>query len=139
MKKSGLLNEQLSGIIAATGHTDLIVVSDAGLPVPLEVEKVDLALLPNQPRFLDVLKAVAAELSVEALILAEETETLSPELYRDILALFPDLPVEKVRHEEFKRRTRGARALVRSGEFTAYANVILVAGCVYGASAARAR
>ncbi len=131
MKKQGILNEQLSAIIAATGHTDMIVVSDAGLPVPLEVEKVDLAVLPNFPRFLDVLKAVSGELSVEKIILAEETQKVSPEMYKSIIELFPDIPIETMPHVDFKRKTKEARALVRSGEFTPYANVILVAGVVY--------
>lgn len=131
MKKQGILNEQLSAVIASTGHTDLIVVSDAGLPVPLEVEKVDLALLPNLPRFLEVLRAVAGELAVEKIILAEETQRVSPAMYQSIIELFPGIPLETMPHTDFKRKTRESRALVRSGEFTPYANVILVAGVVY--------
>ena len=131
MKKQGILNEQLSALIAATGHTDLIGVTDAGLPIPPEVEKVDLAILPNFPHFLDVLKAVVGELSVEKIILAEETEKVSPEMYRSIIELFPGIPVETMPHVDFKRKTKEARGLVRSGEFTPYANVILVAGVVY--------
>jgi D-ribose pyranase len=131
MKKQGILNEQLSAVIASTGHTDMIVISDAGLPVPLEVEKVDLAILPNLPRFLDVLKAVIDELSVEKIILAEETEKVSPDMYDSIIKLLPDIPVEVMPHVDFKKKTKEARALVRSGEFTSYANVILVAGVVY--------
>lgn len=131
MKKQGILNEQLSAVIAATGHTDMVVVTDAGLPIPQEVEKVDLAILPNFPRFLDVLKAVIGELSVEKIILAEETQEVSPEMYKSIIELLPGIPVETMPHVDFKRKTREARALVRSGEFTPYANVILVAGVVY--------
>ncbi len=131
MKKQGILNEQLSAVIAATGHTDMVVVTDAGLPIPQEVEKVDLAILPNFPRFLDVLKAVIGELSVEKIILAEETQEVSPEMYKSIIELLPGIPVETMPHVDFKRKTREARALVRSGEFTHYANVILVAGVVY--------
>lgn len=131
MKKQGILNEQLSALIAATGHTDLIGITDAGLPIPPEIEKVDLAILPNFPRFLDVLKAVIAELSVEKIILAEETEKVSPEMYRSIIELFPGIPVETMPHVDFKRRTKEARGLVRSGEFTSYANILLVAGVMY--------
>ncbi len=39
--------------------------------------------------------------------------------------------IELVPHTEFKARTHGARAFVRSGEFTPYANVILHAGVAY--------
>lgn len=131
MKKSGILNQQLSALIAATGHTDRVVVSDAGLPIPLQSEKIDLALLPNQPRFLDVLRAVTGELAVEKIILAEETQKFSPAMHRSIMDLFPGIPVETMPHVDFKRKTQEARAFIRSGEFTPYANIILVAGVVY--------
>jgi D-ribose pyranase len=58
MKKSGILNAPLSGIIARMGHTDKLVICDSGLPIPKDAKVVDLALTKNIPRFLDVLKVV---------------------------------------------------------------------------------
>lgn len=127
----GILNPELSRVIAETGHTDLLVVTDAGLPIPLNVERIDLSIKPNLPRFLDVLKAVAGELVVEGITLAEEIKTYSPELEKEILALFPNLPVNYLPHVNFKEKTKSARAAIRSGEFTSYANIILQAGVAY--------
>jgi D-ribose pyranase len=39
--------------------------------------------------------------------------------------------VTAIPHEEFKARTAAARAVVRTGEFTPYANVILIAGVTF--------
>lgn len=128
----GILNSQLSRVIAETGHTDLLVVTDAGLPIPQNVERVDLSIIPNLPHFLDVLKAVSSELVVEGLTLAEEIRTSSPDLEKAILELFPDdVSVQYVPHVDFKEATKSARAAIRSGEFTSYANVILHAGVAY--------
>ncbi|MDP4085816.1 MAG: D-ribose pyranase [Bacillota bacterium] len=129
---NGILNSQLSKVIAETGHTDYLVVTDAGLPIPQNVERVDLSILPYLPRFLDVLKAVLSEVVVEKIILAEEVKTVSPEMNREILSLFPnDIEVVYMPHVEFKKTTKSARAAIRSGEFTPYANIILQAGCAY--------
>ncbi len=128
----GILNPQLARVIAETGHTDLLVVTDAGLPLPQHVERVDVSVLPNLPRFLDVLKAVLSEVVVEGIVLAEEVKTISPHLHHEILDLFsPNILVTYVPHVEFKQRIQSARAVVRTGEFTPYANVILQAGVAF--------
>ncbi|NLZ54216.1 MAG: D-ribose pyranase, partial [Thermoanaerobacteraceae bacterium] len=57
MKKRELLNSEISYLISKLGHTDTIVISDAGLPVPKGVQRIDLALIPGKPSFLDVLDA----------------------------------------------------------------------------------
>lgn len=129
----GTLNGQLARVISETGHTDRLVVTDAGLPIPMSVERVDLAVRENLPRFLDVLDTVLAELAVEGALLAEEIRTHSPDLATTIerrLSVFNVVP-EYLPHVEFKAATRTARAAVRTGEFTPYANVLLTAGVVY--------
>ncbi len=132
-KTATTINPQLSRIISETGHTDLIVVTDAGLPIPPGFERVDLAYRPGAPAFFDVLDTVLAELVVEGATLSAEVEEKSPH----ILAALRDrldplgVPIELLPHAEFKRRTHDARAFVRSGEFTPYANVILHAGVAY--------
>jgi D-ribose pyranase len=128
---AGVLNGQLSRVISETGHTDRLVISDGGLPIPLSVERVDLAVRPGLPSFLDVLDAVLGEVAVEGITLADEIRTASPGMLDKIVARFPSLTPQFVRHDEFKAHTATARAIVRSGEFTPYANVILTAGVVY--------
>ncbi len=132
MLKIGILNPQISNVLASTGHKDMIVVSDAGLPVPLGVERIDLAWKPNEPRYLEVLKEILKYIVVEKAILAEELKTVSPEMYKEILKVLPSgIEVEYVQHIELKEKTKSARAIIRTGEFTPYPSVILVAGCAY--------
>ena len=132
-KNNATLNGQLSRVISETGHTDLIVVTDAGLPIPAGVERVDLAVRPGLPSFLDLLDTVLAELVIESATLSEEVRAHSPEMLTAIRQRLTPLgiTIDFVPHEDFKVRSRQARAAVRSGEFTAYANVILHAGVAY--------
>ena len=135
MRSNGAtLNAQLSRVISETGHTDWIVVTDAGLPTPRGVERIDLAYRPGAPAFLDVLDTVLSELVVEGATVSQEVAEASPKMCAELLRRFDELgvPVDFVTHEEFKRQTEHAKAAVRSGEFTAYANVLLRAGVAYG-------
>jgi len=127
----GILHGQLSRVISEMGHTDRLVVSDAGLPIPMPVERVDLALRPGLPAFLNVLDAVLAELSVQAVTLSSEMREASPKMLEAVLERLGERDLSYVPHIEFKARTADARAIVRSGEFTPYANVILTSGVVY--------
>jgi len=131
MKKIGLLNQPISAVIAGLGHLDSLVVADAGLPIPPETLRIDLALTKGIPTFLDTLRVVLTEMQVERAIVAEEMLKISPQIYEAIRALLADIPLETLPHINFKEQTRLARAVIRTGEFTPYANIILVAGVVF--------
>ncbi len=130
-KTSTTINPALSRVISETGHTDLVVVTDAGLPIPPASERIDLAYRPGAPAFFDVLDTVLAELVVEGATVSAEVAEQSPEVLAGLRERLPDIEIELVPHVEFKERTHTARAFVRSGEFTPYANVILQAGVAY--------
>ena len=132
MKKTGILHPGLNKLISETGHLDEIVITDAGLPLPEEVNtRIDLALKEGKVPFLEVLNTVIDELFVEKVIMAEEIKTVSPKLHKQLLIIFKDVDIEYLSHIDFKERTKSARGVVRSGEFTSFANVILVSGVVY--------
>ncbi len=131
MKKTPLLNQAISAVIAGMGHSDALVIADAGLPIPDSVQRIDLAVTEGVPAFGDVLKVVMGELQVERAILAEEIKTKSPDMHTAILHWLGDVPVHYVSHEQFKQTTSNAKAIVRTGEFTPYANIILIAGVVF--------
>ena len=132
-RNNGTLNGQLARVISETGHTDQVVVPDAGLPIPAGVDRVDLALREGVPAFLEVLDTVLDELEVEGAVMSEEIKHTSPDMLQEIQARLDARGVSAVfvPHVEFKAATGGARAAVRSGEFTPYANVLLTAGVVY--------
>nr|WP_075576098.1 D-ribose pyranase [Olsenella timonensis] len=132
MKKALLLNSSVSAAISRMGHTDWITIADCGLPVRGSAERIDLALHKGVPGFLDVLSTVLSELCVERAILAEEIKETSPEMLRAVLSeLGEGVSVEYVPHEEFKRLTQDSVAVVRTGECTSYANVILQSGVTF--------
>lgn len=132
-KTATTINPALSRVITETGHTDLLVVTDAGLPIPPGSERIDLAYRPGAPAFFDVLDTVLAELVVEGATVSAEVAEKSPEVLEALRERFAgmDFEIELVPHVDFKKLTHGARAFVRSGEFTPYANVILHAGVAY--------
>lgn len=131
MKKQGLLNSEISYLISKLGHTDTIVVSDAGLPIPKGVQRIDLALVPGKPSFIEMLDAVLIEMKVEKVTIASEMKQQNPDLYKIITEKFKDIEIEEVPHVEFKNQTAKAQAVIRTGEFKPFANIILQAGVVF--------
>lgn len=131
MKKIGTLNQPLSEVLAGMGHGDMLVIGDCGLPIPQTVQRIDLALTPGVPSFLETLAVVQQELQVESVILANEMESVSPELYNTLAPMLGDIAIDKVSHEKFKELTKQAVAVVRTGECTPYANIILRSGVFF--------
>ena len=132
MLKGGILHPQLAHLLASTGHLDMIVVADAGLPLAQNVERVDLAWKESQPRLVPVLKEVLENLVVEKAYLAEEIKTkCAPDLYDEICEALGDIPVEYIPHMELKTLTTQARGIIRTGEFIPFPSIVLVAGCAY--------
>ena len=136
MKKTTLLNSHLSALVASVGHTDAIVLADAGLPIPSGPQRIDLAVSPSLPGLLAVLSALLTELQLESVILAQEIITASPELHQQLLAKIAEAAIDQgkeiavsyINHEQFKQDTTQAKAVVRTGECTPYANLILRCG-----------
>jgi D-ribose pyranase len=131
MKKIGIINQPISAVMAGLGHTDTVVVADAGLPIPAGPERIDLALSAGLPTFLDTLRILLTEMQVERAIVADEMLAVSPAVYQAVKALLGNTPIDTMPHQTFKEQTRSARAVIRTGEFTPYANIILVAGVVF--------
>ena len=130
MKKSPLLNIALSQLIASLGHGDMLVIGDAGLPSQPGVPLIDLALTRGIPGFIDTVNTVLSEMQVEYHLLAIELPQHNPAMAARVAALgLPD--ARQVTHDEFKQLSKGARAIVRTGECSPYANMILVAGVVF--------
>ena len=132
MRKKGIFHPQLCRVLAELRHMDMLVVGDAGLPIPTGVERVDLGWIAGDPKYLDVLKALMDEIVVEKAIFANEALTVSPDFHKQALALLPEnLPTEYVPHTQLKKISEGAKAIILTGEFTGYTNVVLVCGCAY--------
>ncbi len=128
MKKTSLLHQGLSAAVAGIGHTDTLALVDAGYAVPRDAHRIDLAVRPNLPRLTEVLVAVLTELAVEGYEVAEEMTTENPMLLAEIESVLHGVPGRRVRQSELKDRVRDAKAVVRTGEYTPFGNVLLIAG-----------
>ena len=128
MKNRGLLNPEILREVASAGHTQLIAIGDAGLPIPPGVKRIDVSVVPGLPAFADVLQAVCGEMVVEAYTYAEEARQANPQVVRTMERLMPGIPGRTLSHEDFKTLLQRANVVIRTGECSSYANVILTAG-----------
>lgn len=128
MKKGGLLNPELNYTLATLGHTDGLCICDAGLPIPDEANRIDLTLVRGVPGFVETMEAILPELEVEEAILAEEIKQASPGLHAELQKLLGDIPVRYLPHAKFKELVFETKGVVRTAEFTPYANIILISG-----------
>jgi D-ribose pyranase len=132
VKKLGHLNRDIARVLAGMGHTDRVVIADCGLPVPDGVECIDVSLTLGVPGFFDVLDSVLADFKVERAVFASESLTQNAAVaarmaqLRDAQVIVDDVP-----HEEFKRLSQQAKAVIRTGECSPYANVILHSGVIF--------
>lgn len=144
MKSRGLLNCNLLAVIARLGHGDMLTITDRGFPFPLHTrtETIDLSITKNLPHFLDVVKPVIEEIELERVIIAQEMKTANPQVYDKLIDIVGKkenkgrkIKIDYITHQEFKNLILyGAEngkpivGMVRTGEFTPFANIILVAG-----------
>ncbi|MCQ2452196.1 MAG: D-ribose pyranase [Oscillospiraceae bacterium] len=133
MKRNGILNSDISRVLSYLGHTDCIAIGDCGLPIPDETERIDLALAFGVPSFMQTLTELVKDMKVEKLVLAEEIKEQNPEVLAQVEALFAGQGIETefVPHTELKARTRSCKAVIRTGETTPYANIILQSACIF--------
>ncbi|MEX3842179.1 D-ribose pyranase [Paraburkholderia sp. BR10882] len=132
MKKHGHLNRDIARVLARMGHTDSLVIADCGLPIPDGVECIDVSLAVGVPDFFAVLDSVLADFKAERAVFASEAQTHNAAVVarsREMAATH--IAVETVPHEAFKRRCREAKAVIRTGECSPYANVILHSGVIF--------
>ena len=141
MKKTKMINSELSFVISQMGHTNSLTIGDCGLPIPNETKRIDLALTHNVPTFIQTLDVVLEELCVEEAavtgdyglalqaIIASEIKEKNPQVYEAIKKRIANLI--EVSHEEFKVLTKDSKAVVRTGEYSPYANIILKSGVVF--------
>lgn len=139
MKKSALLNSEISYLISRLGHSDSVVVADAGLPIADNVQRIDLALTKGIPGFLQIVTVVTQEMQVEKAVIAQEMINKNPIVYYDLIKHLENLEqhqqktiaVEFVTHKQFKILSGCSKAVIRSGECSAYANVLFYSGVTF--------
>ncbi|MFE2046790.1 D-ribose pyranase [Streptomyces sp. NPDC059477] len=129
MKRSGILNAELSGALATLGHTDLLLVVDAGFPVPRDAHRIDLALAENLPDLRTVLGLIADELVVEGVVRAEDVPSHNPRLDKWLRYRFSGAEFSTRTHAQvLGELAREAKVIVRTGAFEPWGNIGLYCG-----------
>ena len=128
MKKQGILNRELAGIFAKMGHTDQLVIADCGLPIPDGVRCIDLSYTLGKPTFLDIVEAVTTDFQVEKAIVATELPKHNEPIHQELDDKFE---LTYISHEELKEVSKQAKVIIRTGEATPYANIVLQSGVIF--------
>jgi D-ribose pyranase len=144
MKTNGILHNDLARLVARLGHGDMLVITDRGFPFPRheKTECIDVSVGRDLPKFIDVVKVVLEELEIEKVIIADETKDVSPHVYKELKDVVflkknkgNNIVEENIPHLEFKDlvlngslQGKEVKGFVKTGEFTPYANIILISG-----------
>lgn len=129
MKRTGILNADLAHAIASLGHGDGLLVVDAGFPIPRDAWRIDLAIVANLPDLRTVLDTIADEMIVEAVTVAEDVPTHNAPLDAWIDGRWPTVERRTIPHSEMLTSVAAqAKAVVRTGAFDPWGNVLLHSG-----------
>jgi D-ribose pyranase len=129
VKRGGILNQPLSNALASLGHTDLLLVCDAGFPIPNDVQRIDLAIAQDLPDLRTVLSLIREELITERVVVATEMAEFNAPLYEWLREHFAEAQFDERPHQEMLSRIAGeAKAIVRTGAFDPWGNIGLVSG-----------
>jgi D-ribose pyranase len=126
MLKTGILNPHILSLLARVRHTNTLVIADRGFPFWPQIETVDISLVDDVPRVLDVLQAIRENFVIGQVWMAEEFNAANPGRTRNqFTAAVEGLPLTFEPHFDFKKRVPFAIGLIRTGDTTQYANMIL--------------
>jgi D-ribose pyranase len=126
MLRTGILNPALNSLLSRVRHTNTLVIADRGFPYWPQIETVDIALVDDVPRVLDVLNAIRANFSIGRVFMAEEFRTVnSTDTVRALEGCLKEAAIFFEPHLEFKKRVPHAIGLIRTGDTIQYANMIL--------------
>ncbi len=129
MNRNRLLNAELAHAIASMGYGDLMIICDAGFPIPSSAWRIDLAIAPDVPDLETVLTPIAANLIAERVAYADTLPVHNAPLLEKVKRLFPDADHETVKHETILGEMAAkAKVIVRTGAFDPWGNILLYSG-----------
>ena len=126
MMRAGILNPAINSLLSRVRHTNTLVIADRGFPFWPQVETVDISLVDDVPRVLDVLRAIRTNFVIGRVFMAEEFLAANrADTRQDFERELSGIPVVYEPHGKFKRRVPRAIGLIRTGETVQYANLIV--------------
>jgi D-ribose pyranase len=127
--KTGILNPAISSLLSRIRHTNTLVIADRGFPFWPQLETVDISLVDDIPQVLDVLKAISPHWVAAQAFMAEEFLAGNPPATQAAFAAaLAGINTIYEPHVIFKKRVPQAIGLIRTGDTTQYANLILESG-----------
>ena len=130
MRPGRILHPELARAVATLGHQDILLVTDAGFPIPANANRIDLGFYENMPDVLDILRVLRQEVFVEEVHFAGDILTKNKALYTALQDIFTGAGAEfkLTTHEDLVNDiAHRAKVIVRSGSFNPWANIALVA------------
>lgn len=129
MKRGAILNAELNHAIGAMGHGDIMLVCDAGFPIPRGAWRVDLAVVQDIPDLATVLAAIAGDFVAEKVSYADTLPVHNAPLLATVQRLFPDADHTMITHEQILGEMAAkAKVIVRTGAFDPWGNILLYSG-----------
>ena len=126
MLKAGILNPALNSLVSRVRHTNTVVIADRGFPFWPQVETIDISLVDDIPRVVDVLRAIQLNFVIGKAWMAEEFRAAnSSDVVKEFEKALDGVSLSFETHDRFKKRVPSAIGLVRTGDTTRYANIIL--------------
>lgn len=129
MKKSGMINRDIAAVLAKMGHTDQLMIADCGLPIPEGVPCIDLSYTLGKPSFTEILFEVLQDFQAEKVYIADEIKAGNPVVHKEIQQL--ECPIVELTHDQLKQQSKQAKVIIRTGEATPYANIIVQSGVIF--------
>lgn len=129
MKLGKILNQELNNAIASMGHGDLMIVCDAGFPIPRDAWRIDLAITENVPDLKMVLELINSDMYAEKVVWANEVGQFNPNLEKMLREMYADREVETIPTDIIlNEMPTKAKCIVRSGAFNPWGNILLYSG-----------
>ena len=129
MLKTGILNPAINSLLSRIRHTNTLVIADRGFPFWPQIETVDISLVDDIPRVLDVLRALSKNFTVAQVFMAEEFLSVNaPGTKAAYAAALAGMPTVYEPHVIFKKRVPQAIGLIRTSDTISYANLIVESG-----------
>ena len=129
MLKTGILNPAINSLISRVRHTNTLVIADRGFPFWPQIETVDISLVDDIPRVIDVVRALSKNFVIAQAFMAEEFLSVNSDSTKAAFAsALSGNPILYEPHPVFKKRVPQAIGLIRTGDTTQYANLILESG-----------
>jgi D-ribose pyranase len=126
---NGILNPQINSLLARVRHTNMLVIADRGYPFWPTIETVDISLIDDIPTVLQVFRAVRANFEIDKIFMAEEfKKNNSPETCKAFEQAAAPILIQYESHEDLKKYVPRAIGLIRTGDTTQYANMVMVSG-----------